>query len=237
MYNDMYMETATVNKLACIPYAGSSAAMYGPFKRALAGIPVHAIDIAGKGGRIAERQHQTFEEAAQDCARALLGIGDYANTSVFGYSMGGLLAYEAAASIYRDYGMLPRNIFIAACDPPHVGRGGEAYSKYGDAALSEYLLKMGGIDEELLSYPDFAEFFLPIIRYDFALLESYRCSAGQRLPAALHILYSSDERNISEWDRYSAVGCSYSYFDGGHFFINMSCDNVCGLLKRVMLSG
>ncbi|MDR1135253.1 MAG: hypothetical protein LBL49_03600 [Clostridiales Family XIII bacterium] len=225
------------NRLVCIPYAGASAAMYNPFRAELPCIEVYPLDIAGKGGRVAEKNHDTFKEAAADCAGAILDIGGYETISLFGYSMGGLLVYEAAMLIFQRFGALPRNIFIAACNPPRMSGQREAYSKYSDAALIEYLLGMGGIDDELLNYPDFKEFFLPIIRYDFALLESYRHNDNVvQLPIKLNILYSDDEESVFEWDAYSSCSCSYHHFDGGHFFINNSCKCVCELIKNVIFT-
>ena len=216
----------------CIPYAGGSSYMYNEMRKELENkhIAIQAVDLPGKGYRIEEKPCADFQDALADSVHSLLETPNYSSNSVFGYSMGGLLAYEAVRRIYLKYKMLPRHLFLAACDPPPVHIKQEPVPWEKDSSFIEYLIKHGGITRELAENQDFLEFFLPIVRNDYRILDLYEYhEENSFLPMKADILYSDDETDITEWGRFFTK-CSYHHFLGGHFFINQSVERICQIV-------
>ena len=222
----------------CIPYAGGSSYMYNEMQKTLKGknIVVKAIDLPGKGYRMEEKPCSDFREALADTVNVLLNVPDYASNCLFGYSMGTLLAYEAVKYIYLRYGMLPLHLFLAACEAPSVYITQDSVPWQKDDAFIEYLVKNGGITPDLAVDKDFADFFLPIIKNDYRILDGYKYNMTDcSLPMKANILYSDDERDISQWGQYFK-NCEYYHFDGGHFFINQSLNRVCHIIHKTIIN-
>lgn len=194
-----------------------------------------AIDLPGKGRRVLEDACCSFDEAVESCVVSILDIDDYSSNVLFGYSMGGLLAYESTKRIYQDYGKLPKNLIIAACSPPFVCAVEKNLSDYDDEGLCEYLIETGGVSREIIDMQEFKDFFLEIIRDDFKIVDSYNETQEVRsLPIVLDVFYSSDEDRVEDWQRYTSAKCRFEYFEGGHFFIRRNTEDVCRRLNRIV---
>ena len=222
--------------LFCIPYAGCSASMFNIFNGKIPGVQIVPLDYAGKGVRIGEPMHSRIAGAVEDCAASVIHHGNFSNYSLFGYSMGGVIAYETALLLNKTNVNLPHNIILAACEPPDsIMDGHTSYMAMSDAEFIEYLISTGGIDSELTALPEFLDLFLPIIRNDHVLLEFYEPTKCETpLSVAFHVAYSDDERNASGWRRYTSVKCDLTHFDGGHFFIRDNPGGVCKYIEDVL---
>lgn len=57
---------------------------------------------------------------------------------------------------------------------------------------------MGGIPSELLKNKEVLDFFLPIIKHDFRILESYHYEPATKLDIPIDVFYGSSEAEESE---------------------------------------
>lgn len=222
--------------VVCIPYAGGSSYMYNDMSRELAGRKaiIRAIDLPGKGSRIDEIPCSDFHDALSDTVKTLLELGNYSSNYIFGYSMGALLAYEAVRYIYATSKLLPPHLFLAACDPPavYVKQSPVPWDK--DNEFIEYLIKGGGITRDLADDQDFKDFFLPIVRNDHKILDTYKYNAENiQIPMKATILYSDDETDIAEWSK-CFNACSFYHFGGGHFFIHQDLRRICQIINHTL---
>ena len=211
--------------------------MYNDMSRELENrkIAIHAIDLPGKGSRITETPCCDFRDALADSVKSLLDMKDYSSSYIFGYSMGALLAYESVRYIHSTYKMLPLHLFLAACDPPPVQVNQPPVPWEKDDEFIEYLIDSGGITRELADDKDFKEFFLPIVRNDHKILDTYKYTAGNSyIPMNATIMYSNDENCITEWDK-CFNNCAFYHFEGGHFFIQKDLKQVCRIIYQTVI--
>ena len=220
--------------LFCIPYAGGSVSVLNELASEFDGTTIKTIELPGKGIRANETPCESFGMAVKDCMKQFVSFPNYSMSTVFGYSMGGLLAFETVKRIFINYAKLPENLVIAACDPPPSFPKKEKISDYEESKFCDYLLNTGGITKEVIENEDSREYFLPIIRNDFRVLESYRETPFYPLPMKLTIFFSTDEDNVEEWERYTKYGCKYYKFDGGHFFIHKQYKTMAKIIKSLM---
>ena len=222
--------------VVCIPYAGGSSYMFNDMSHELAGrkTMVHAIDLPGKGSRIEEMPCVDFQSALNDTVKTLLELGNYSSNYVFGYSMGALLAYESVRYIFSTRNLLPPHLFLAACDPPAVYMKQPAVPLEKDEEFIEYLIKGGGITRELADDQDFKDFFLPIVKNDHKILDTYKFrEEDSYIPMSATILYSDDETDITEWGKYFD-NSSFYHFTGGHFFIQRDIKRICQIVSHTL---
>lgn len=223
-------------KLFCFPYAGGSASMYHPFKsRIKKNIELYPIELAGKGSRMNESFNNNFDELINDAVNGILSNGDLDSFALFGYSLGGLIAYEVALKLYFKYKLKPKIIFYAACPPTHIPSEHRYMYEQNDHTFIHELMKLGGMAPEIINDPEMLELFLPILRADFKMIKEYDYTKRMpQLPVDIVALYSDEENKdgrIWEWERSTSNTCEFIRFQGGHFFINQHYEEIIEIIN------
>jgi medium-chain acyl-[acyl-carrier-protein] hydrolase len=94
-------------RLFCFPYAGAGASMFHRWPDALrSDVEVLPVQLPGRETRYREPLHRRIEPLAAALATAL-GPALDRPFAFFGYSLGGLLAFETARELRRRSSALP----------------------------------------------------------------------------------------------------------------------------------
>ncbi len=170
-------------RLVCLPHAGGSASYYFPFPQALTGdVEVVAVQYPGRQERLREPPVPDVRHLAACVVAALTAAGrgtDRRPLTLFGHSMGALIAYEAACEL-RSIGVPVRSLFVSGFPAP--SRSGERHlHEWDDEALVAELRMMGGTDDALLADPDVLRLTLPALRADLRAVQAYRHEPYARL--------------------------------------------------------
>ncbi|MDE0915938.1 MAG: alpha/beta fold hydrolase, partial [Planctomycetota bacterium] len=107
-------------QLYCVAYAGGGASVYRLWKEGLpADIQVNAVQLPGHEERLMEPAIESACEAGAALAEVIVQdrSGPFA---LFGYSMGALVAFEAARELRRLGVPAPLRLFAAAMRAPQV---------------------------------------------------------------------------------------------------------------------
>ena len=138
----------------------------------------------------------------------------------FGHSLGALLAYELAQHLRRTGGPVPGMLFLSSAAAPQLPRRRVAHLP--DQEFIGEIRAYGGArgwDE-----PGVAETFMPVLRADFELYESYQV-ASEPPPGCPVLLYGGDQdervtpAQLGAWRRLLPVQ-SLQLFPGGHFYLH-----------------
>lgn len=207
-------------RLYCFPHSGGLAGEYVRWGRVLPGVHVHAISLPGRAG-------SSSEPAILDMAQlvsALLDGADFAPPfAFFGHSLGALVAFEAARSLRARGRPGPERLIVSAYAAPHLPRIEADIRDLPDpellAAITE---RYGAFPPEVASDPELLELFLPPIRADFTLLETYRHQEGEPLAVPIDV-FGGDRDTIpfgrlEQWSRHTTGPCRVRRFQGGHFY-------------------
>ena len=110
-----------------------------------------------------------------------------------------------------------------------------------DEALKEELRMLGGVPEEVLQDKDLYEFFSPIMRADFEVLEKDNFSEkGIVINTPIHaIMGTKEERNskIENWKNFTSSDFAYQLIEGGHFFIQDHPKEMATIIKSFFKKG
>lgn len=209
--------------LFCFPFAGGSSYFFKKVETFLDD-SIHIItpELPGRGRRIAENLLRDVHEVVEDL---FLQICDQLHTpyAFYGHSMGTLVGYLLACKIKAEGLPQPRLLFFS-------GRGGPSFIKQEAKRYNlprkeffEELRCLGGSPEEILEDEVMMEFFEPIIRADFEVVESYSHIDMGLLDVAIHVIYGDNE-NLSDeeiacWQKESSISISVTKLPGDHFFI------------------
>ncbi|MEH7753270.1 thioesterase domain-containing protein, partial [Bacillus toyonensis] len=160
-------------KLFCFPHAGGSAFSYAKWKNHFNPyIEVVPIELAGRGYRIEENLYQSMEEAVNDVYNNIVMQIDDSPYILFGHSMGSLIAYEVARKIQDSNNELPEFLVLSGRNHPNSKIKNIRYNLPNEQFKRE-VIAMGGTPSGVLQSEELMEIFLPILRADFKIVETY----------------------------------------------------------------
>ncbi len=213
-------------KLYCFPYAGGSAAVYMKWKNYLNDvIELRPVELAGRGLRCKDSLYINMSDMVDDVYNEIHDELDSMPYAFFGHSMGSLIAYETYYRIKEEKQSLPMHIFFSGHRPPDQLNNHKKLSQLNDHDFKKEILMIGGTPKELFDYPELVDFYLPMLRADYEVVDTYSYRERvEKIKCSISILngkYDTDELcDIGEWRKHTSHDCKEYVFDGGHFYIN-----------------
>jgi external thioesterase TEII len=189
------------------------------------------LELPGRGRRHAEALLLDLEAAAADICQQINGVleTDYV---LYGHSMGSLLALRVAA-LLEAQGKPPRCVVVSGNAGPGSSRGHKRYL-LPKPALKAELQRLGGVAPEFLEHEELFDFYEPILRADFQLVEDGNALSFSPIQAPLYALMGEDEATsgeIGNWARFTQAGLSTRLLPGGHFFINQHAGELARIIQ------
>src|SRR5690554_1288991 len=159
--------------LYCIPHAGGSASVYYKWKRYLdSGIRLQPIELCGRGSRQKENFYSTIRSGVEDIYTQIRPELDQP-FALFGHSMGSLFAYELCIMMKERDGIEPLHLFVSGRRAPHLIHSQEVVHTQTDEQIINEMMKFRGAPREFFNNSHFLDYFLPIIRADYKLIDEY----------------------------------------------------------------
>lgn len=196
-----------------------------PDHDALRGIDVYRMEMPGRGSRFRDPPQSNVEDLLAGFAPVLTKLADlYANVVLFGHSLGSLLAFEAARHL-QTINRQPQALIVSARRAPHLPTPHPWRHQMNDRALTEELRGLGGTQEEVLANGELLQLFLPMIRADFQLTETYRYARDMKILSPVFALRGSADREVSDadilaWGEIAAGRFESKTYAGDHFYLN-----------------
>ena len=225
-------------KLLCYPCAGGSAQMYFKWKKNLSEfVEVVPIELAGRGKRSNEPMYENFKDMIQDAFIQTVRLIDNDTSYILlGFSMGAILAYEVYQLLRKQGIKEPLHIFILGREAPDC-----KIKKIGDLPDDLFLkeiISYDGIPKEIYDNKNFLRIFIGTLRNDFRLLESYENLTPSKILIPVSVLWGRKDKSIRQdqmknWKQI-CPDCNFFNYDGGHFFINSSEEQVLMTIKSII---
>jgi len=228
--------------LFCFPYAGGAAASYNGWRAYFDdAVQFRAVELAARGRRMRDANYNSIDDAVEDVFNMIkseLTDGPYA---LCGHSMGSMIAFELAYKI-KDNGLPgPVHIIFSGRAAPHVSRENKRTLHHlSDEEFKKQLLEMGGTPKEFFDHPELLEVFLPLLKGDFRLTETYvHPRRTEPLDCDITVLSGTDDEDsraeVEAWRTYTSGTCRIHYFEGGgHFFIHEEAEKTVALINGAL---
>ena len=163
------------------------------------------------------------------------------NCMFFGHSMGGIIAYFLTQKILESkaYDLRPDALILSACNTP-VEFKTNGYSFLPEDKLIKHLIKYDGLPKELLNEKALLQFFLPVFRADFKILESSVSLDYKPIDMPVYFMWGENDRavqldSILEWKDYFENEINIMPVkDGTHMFINDKADIAAKCIKDII---
>ncbi|MFF2848881.1 thioesterase II family protein [Streptomyces sp. NPDC058001] len=226
-------------QLFCLPAAGMGASAYREWQAALGpGVEVIAVQLPGRESRFGEQPLSTVDLIVERLTGPLLERADRP-FALFGHSMGALLSFEIAHEAVRR-GRPPVRLIVSGLEAAHdrTQVRGTAH-ELSESELLEYVLKLGGIPPEGHEYPELVSLFLPTLRADLAVGETYRYRARPPLPVPITALAGRDDpmvdhRRFAAWSQLTRTGARTHLLPGEHFYLDAERQAVLDIIRSAL---
>lgn len=215
-------------RLFCFPFAGGGPSTYRTWSSLLPGdVEVCPVAFPGRETRIREPFITQFAPLIRILLRALYPLMNRP-FAFFGHSMGSLICYELARALREEGGPTPVHMFLSAYSSPSTMRlDRKLVREMSDEEFIDMLRGFNGTPAAVLNSPELLSIFVPILRADFSLEETYEFRPDPPLECPFTVFGGlSDtavrEEDLRAWSALTSGPFALHMLEGDHFFIHSS---------------
>lgn len=224
-------------KLFCIPHSGASAMVYSKWNKSPNEyIAFIAVEVAGHGMRMNEKCFVDVHDSAKDLAQRIaseVGDEDYA---ILGHSLGALIAYETYYELMKLGIKNPVHMFFSGRKAPNDMADETDFYRLPDEEFIKVVESYGNTTKEVFEDETLRELFLPILRADFEMGETYRYQEKtEKINCDITVMNGKQDLSVfmsdmKLWSECSSGNCYIRYYQGGHFFLFETMEEVIEMI-------
>lgn len=214
-------------------YAGGSSYSYQFMKPYLEDFDCILLELPGRGRRMASEPLIDFEKAVYDLLKQVLIHLKTSKFIVYGHSMGAYMALRLV-NLLEKKGCKPSHLIVTGSAGPKIKAKKKRYL-LDNQDLSNEIKAMGGISNELLKSKEFMDYYLPIIRADFELLEKSDLVNEPPVSTPIIAIMGNQEehyKQISQWQPYTTAQFDHEILKGNHFFIHEHAQYIASKIRE-----
>lgn len=213
------------SRIICLPHAGGSASFFRSWSNELpAGIELAAIQYPGHEDRLDEPLISSMDELVTGICDSI-SSGGLLNKPymLFGHSMGGYVAYELCREIQKRGLKEPYHVFVSASEAPGYKDESSWHTSSDKDLLTEIRRVFG--NEHPCENKEVADLFLPVIRNDYRLIESWEPDRNsQPLKVDFSAFYADADTEMNTvkangWKNITSSRFETRKFTGNHFYL------------------
>jgi medium-chain acyl-[acyl-carrier-protein] hydrolase len=212
-------------RLFCLPHAGGGVTGYRSWSAELpVSVQVCPVLLPGRETRLSEPLCTELDTLVDQMDRELRPWLDIPY-AVFGHSMGALLAFEWVRRLRRDGVPMPAWLFLSGRRAPDLPGDANLLHLLPDSDLVKELTRLyNGIPQEFLGNDLLMDVFLPILRADVAVVESYCFQEEEPLNCPITVFCGMDDASVGwndllAWKRHTTHSrFAMQLLPGGHFY-------------------
>jgi surfactin synthase thioesterase subunit len=210
-------------RLFCFGHAGSGGAFFHPWRTPLLPeIEVCPVVLPGREMRLGEEPYTLIDQVIEPLFSALLPLTGKP-FALFGHSVGAIVAFELARRFTASYVPAPLCLFVSGRRAPWLPARRQPFFGIPDREFLAAVGRMNGMRAELLEYPEVLELFLPSLRADFEMNDTYTFLPGPKLSCPVFAFAGDEDAEVhpsemSAWADVTENQFRLRVFPGDHFY-------------------
>lgn len=209
-------------RLFCFPYAGGGASIYRGWDQLFpvdAGI--YPIQFPGRENRITEPLIVRMHELVYEISEMMMPYLDIPFI-FFGHSLGARVAFELTRTIRRKYNVMPCHLIVAGSRAPDIPEPNPLH-QLSDEDFVKELRRFSGTPEMILQNKEIMDIFIPILRADFTVDETYVFTEDEPLECPITVYGGTEDKEanpkeLTAWKRHTTKDFMLEMLEGNHFF-------------------
>lgn len=202
-----------------------------------------ALELPGRSDRLSEKFVSNLDEAVNDIYEQLIKqLPD--EYCIIGNSMGSIVGFLLAHKLKEENKPLPKHLFLASRLSPDAYKNEPNIIGISSDDFWKVVQQYNGVPAQLLAHKELKEFYEPILRADFELLQhfnqTFKSAAPLDIPATI-LFGDKDDRNLTReraegWRKFFSTDFDIQSFEGGHFFLYENEKVVDFIKQKVLLA-
>lgn len=228
-------------RLFCFANAGGSPAQFRSWQNLLPeGVEICAVQLPGQGSRFRERPFTRTGSLIEKLTEVISPALDVP-FAFWGYSMGALVAFELTLALERSSHARLRQLFVAARRAPHTGHDEPPIHRLPDESFIQQIQsRYNGIPAAVLQEPELLELFMPVLRANFEMIETYHYQSGDVLDAPIVAFGGLSDPAVNKsalaaWGKLTKSTFQSCMFPGDHFFVQQHQPAILGIVSKHLL--
>jgi surfactin synthase thioesterase subunit len=177
--------------------------------------------------------------AADELVADAMGASRGGPVTLFGHSLGAVLAYELAHRLVRR-GVRVAHLFVSGSPGPWTARTQRA-TGLDDEEFLAAVQGLAGYRHPAYDVPEMRELLMPTLRADVQMHEDYRPRDDHPLTAPITSLRGRDDHLVSQaevrqWRATTSVDFAHAEFPGGHMYLTESARPILELVAETLSS-
>ncbi len=220
-----------------IPFAGGGASLYARWASlAPPWLGVAAIQLPGRECRLAEPAMTSVTEIVEPIVDALTSLSTH-QIALYGHSMGALIAYEVTRRLCAE-GRPPAHLFLAARRSAQLPRQLEDIHTLDEVAFVEAWNRIyDPLPREIVAEPQLRSLFVPPLRADMAVVETYGWRPGSQVTCPTTGIYASNDphatrEDVAAWRHLVEGTFDVQRVEGEHLFVKNNPSLVVDIIAR-----
>ncbi len=186
-------------------------------------IKLTGVQLPGRETKIKEPPFTRLQPIVRTLANIMEGDQE-APFAFFGHSMGALISFELARELRRRDQAGPNYLLVSAYRAPHLPDTHAPIHSLSNKEFMKAIQSIGGTPEAVLTNQELMDLFLPVLRSDFSLCETYQYQAEPKLPCPILALGGTEDKAIQRfmleaWAEQTTRPFKLIMFPGNHFYL------------------
>jgi medium-chain acyl-[acyl-carrier-protein] hydrolase len=212
-------------RIICITHSGSYASQYAVWEKYLPNdVECVIYERPGSGTRLNEEFCLNWEILIRDAVQSIAPYLDLPYI-LFGHSLGGSIAFEVAKELEKSNKKLPAYVALGDREAPNF-QADKLRHHLSDEEFGQMLIADYGMAKELVESPEIMEFFLPMLKHDFWLADTYYEQYGSdtyKIKSNITVFRPDESNDLLEsqlaWQNFSTGEFKLITIQGDHFFV------------------
>ncbi|MEU9504679.1 alpha/beta fold hydrolase [Micromonospora sp. NPDC048170] len=224
--------------LVVVPYAGSGVAPFRTWGPELASLAtVTAVLLPGREQLFGEPLLTSMTDVLRGLTPQVAALRPRP-VVLFGHSLGALIAFGLARELRRE-GVPPAALIVSGAGSPCRRDPTDMIHLLGDDALLQRTVDYDGMPPELLADRDLSAMFIPILRADFQVLETWVVDPLPPLDLPVTVLRGVSDTSVTDhqadgWRTHTVAPPVERFLPGGHFFVHTAREQVLHAVRDVL---
>lgn len=212
-------------KLICFPYAGGGISTYNTWAKHLPeNVELTIVQLPGRGERMFETPYSNMSDVMNELLNVM---PNHLNTPyiVFGHSLGSRIAFELLVKLQEMKLPLPLHFIASGSRGPHSHLNKKNMYNLPEQAFITELKNLNGTPKAVLENKELMDLFLPVLRADFELSDTYCYNGNAQFNCLITVLGGINDIDISReqlqsWQDFFVPNLHLYMIPGNHFFID-----------------
>jgi medium-chain acyl-[acyl-carrier-protein] hydrolase len=226
-------------RLFCFHYGGGGASIFRQWANDIIEFAeVVSIQLPGREERYNE---PLLSDLHVIIDKLCINFTNYTNKPFifFGHSLGALIAFELARALRKKGMFQPKKLIVSGTKAPQICSNEPFLHKLSDEKFLKELEKYNGIPHSIITDKELISMFLPAIRADFCISETYQYKIEPPLTYPIVALGGLDDNTFNkewliEWKEQTNDSFKYYFLPGNHFFIKDSYREIIDLMNSFL---